>query len=231
MDGPVGKRRSERGVDQLVLLDQRQPVEGRRDDRDLEMVAAAGPVLDVDLASGNARSRRSRIRFAAIGNDANDGRSRSPSCSHFRSAPSARSFALAGGRVHETAELLLPRLVRLSRLYEATAKNLLRVSIELVGGVRLRPGQCDEYEPNAKQPRGARRRPAMPSSSARSRRSASHPSGCSRPAQTSPTEPGSISTPSCESSSSRACWRKRRGSGRSTSCSRRSRADRARRPG
>jgi hypothetical protein len=43
--------------------------------------------------------------------------------------------ALAGGAVHETAELVLPRLARRSRLYEATAKNLLRVVIELVGDV------------------------------------------------------------------------------------------------
>ena len=58
-------------------------------------------------------------------------------------------FALVGGSVHETAELVLPRLVRRSRLYEATAKNLLRVSIELVGGVEAPPGAADEYEPNA----------------------------------------------------------------------------------
>ena len=51
--------------------------------------------------------------------------------------------------MHETAELVLPRLVRRSRLYEATAKNLLRVSIELVGGVEALPGAADEYEPNA----------------------------------------------------------------------------------
>jgi hypothetical protein len=43
--------------------------------------------------------------------------------------------AVLGGAVHETAQLALPRLVRRSRLYEATAKNLLRVAIELVGGV------------------------------------------------------------------------------------------------
>ena len=58
-------------------------------------------------------------------------------------------FALVGGGVHETAEVLLPRLVRRSRLYEATAKNLLRVSIEVVGGVEAPPGTADEYEPNA----------------------------------------------------------------------------------
>src|SRR4029079_6383050 len=40
-----------------------------------------------------------------------------------------------GGVAHETAELVLPRLVRRSRLYEASAKNLLRLSIELVGRV------------------------------------------------------------------------------------------------
>jgi hypothetical protein len=60
-------------------------------------------------------------------------------------------FALAGGGVHETAELVLPRLVRRSRLYEATAKNLLRVSIELIGGVDAPAATADEYEPNAKR--------------------------------------------------------------------------------
>lgn len=43
--------------------------------------------------------------------------------------------ALLGGAVHETAQLLLPRLVRRSRFYEATAKNLLRIVVEVVGGV------------------------------------------------------------------------------------------------
>jgi hypothetical protein len=47
--------------------------------------------------------------------------------------------ALAGGAVHETAQLVLPRLVRRSRLYEATAKNVLRIAIELVGGVERAP--------------------------------------------------------------------------------------------
>ena len=40
-----------------------------------------------------------------------------------------------GGAVHETAEVFLPRFARRSRLYEATAKNLLRIAIELVGDV------------------------------------------------------------------------------------------------
>ena len=53
--------------------------------------------------------------------------------------------ALVGGVVHETAELLLPRLARRSRLYEATAKNLLRIMVELVGDVE-RPVPSDEPE-------------------------------------------------------------------------------------
>jgi hypothetical protein len=44
-----------------------------------------------------------------------------------------------GGTLHESFELTLPRFVRRSRLYEVTAKNLLRVTIELVGGVEGSP--------------------------------------------------------------------------------------------
>ena len=43
--------------------------------------------------------------------------------------------AVVGGTVHETAQLLLPRLIRRSRLYEVTAKNLLRILVEGVGAV------------------------------------------------------------------------------------------------
>jgi hypothetical protein len=43
--------------------------------------------------------------------------------------------AVVGGALHETGALVLPRFIRRSRLYEATAKNLLRVAIEGVGGV------------------------------------------------------------------------------------------------
>jgi hypothetical protein len=47
-----------------------------------------------------------------------------------------RALAAAlGGAVHETAEVILPRFARRSRLYEATAKNMLRIAIELVGDV------------------------------------------------------------------------------------------------
>ena len=43
--------------------------------------------------------------------------------------------AVVGGAVHETAQLVLPRLVRRSRFYEVSAKNLLRILVEGVGAV------------------------------------------------------------------------------------------------
>jgi hypothetical protein len=43
--------------------------------------------------------------------------------------------ALVGGTVREAAQLVLPRLVRRSRFYEVTAKNLLRILVEGVGAV------------------------------------------------------------------------------------------------
>ena len=43
--------------------------------------------------------------------------------------------ALVGGTVHESAQVLLPRLIRRSRLYEVSAKNLLRILVEGVGAV------------------------------------------------------------------------------------------------
>ncbi|HSF60740.1 MAG TPA: aconitate hydratase AcnA, partial [Gaiellaceae bacterium] len=60
--------------------------------------------------------------------------------------------AVTGGAVHETAQLVLPRLVRKSRLYEATAKNLLRITVELVGGVE-RPTEdvAGEFEQSPKK--------------------------------------------------------------------------------
>jgi hypothetical protein len=45
------------------------------------------------------------------------------------------SAALVGGAVHESARLLLPRFMRRSRLYEVSAKNLLRILVEGVGAV------------------------------------------------------------------------------------------------
>ena len=52
--------------------------------------------------------------------------------------------AVLGGALHESAQVLLPRLVRQSRLYEATAKNVLRITIELVGGVEQPSTEPDQ---------------------------------------------------------------------------------------
>ena len=43
--------------------------------------------------------------------------------------------ALTGGLVYETSEVLLPLAVRRSKLYQAIVGRLLRITIELVGGV------------------------------------------------------------------------------------------------
>ena len=60
--------------------------------------------------------------------------------------------AALGGTIHETAELVLPRLVRKSRFYEATAKNLLRITVELVGGVeREAEAVAGEHESSPKK--------------------------------------------------------------------------------
>jgi hypothetical protein len=63
----------------------------------------------------------------------------------------ARSLVAAlAGAIHESAQFVLPRFVRRSRFYEATAKNLLRISIELVGGVEA-ASTVDPDAPAAKE--------------------------------------------------------------------------------
>jgi hypothetical protein len=86
-----------------------------------------------------------------------------------------------GGALHETFELILPRFVRRSRLYEATAKNLLRVAIELVGGVEGSPTK-DSRQGRSRSPSG--RAPATSSSLVRSPHSVSPRSGCWLPRRT-----------------------------------------------
>ena len=49
MNGAVRKRCGERLVDAAVLLDEGEPRQRRRGDDHLEVVAAAGTVLDVEL--------------------------------------------------------------------------------------------------------------------------------------------------------------------------------------
>ena len=50
MDGAVAERLGERLVDEAVLVEQREPVEAGARHGHLEVVAAAGPVLDAELA-------------------------------------------------------------------------------------------------------------------------------------------------------------------------------------
>ncbi len=57
--------------------------------------------------------------------------------------------AFVGGTVHESAQVLLPRLVRRSRFYEVSAKNLLRILVEGVGAVE--PSR--QAEPQAAPPK------------------------------------------------------------------------------
>ncbi len=74
-----------------------------------------------------------------------------PTISFLASLPERLFRAVAatlGGTLHEAFALTLPRIVRGSRLYEATAKNLLRMTIELVGGVESRHRVEDEFEPD-----------------------------------------------------------------------------------
>src|SRR5215208_6337974 len=100
------------------------------------MVAAAGPILDRELARVRERVAEQRLEglrsghaiIVAVGRRA----------TFVASLPERAIRALVGalgGAIHETAEVVLPRFARRSRLYEATAKNALRLAIELVGAV------------------------------------------------------------------------------------------------
>jgi hypothetical protein len=151
MNGAVGKRASQRSVDEAVLLEQRQPFECGRRDRDLKVVTAARSVLDGDLDRlGERRLEQAAELLARHGMMVAMGRR----LTFALSLPErlVRSLAAAvGGALHETAALVLPRFVRRSRLYEATAKNLLRVTIELVGGVEATSPPSEEYEPDPRR--------------------------------------------------------------------------------
>jgi hypothetical protein len=149
VDRPVAKRRSERLVDEPVLLDEREPVEAAAGDRHLEMVATARPVLDLELPRVGERGAQERFERAGESHGIIVAVARLGS--FLLSVPERAIRALAaglGGAVHETAEVVLPRFARRSRLYEATAKNLLRIVIELFGDVQREApvGQPDADE-------------------------------------------------------------------------------------
>ena len=136
MDRPVGERLLERLVDEPMLLDEREAVEAAARDRDLEVVAPAGAVLDRELARIWERAAQERFELVGRGHRIIVAMARGGT--FLVSLPERIVRALVGtvgGAVHETAEVALPRFARRSRLYEATAKNLLRIAIELVGDV------------------------------------------------------------------------------------------------
>src|SRR5918997_1530559 len=74
-------------------------------------------VNDTDFDTG-ARSRLSRSYLASL-----------------PERTARAGAALTGGLVYETTEVMLPLVVRRSRLYQAIVGRLLRIMIELVGGV------------------------------------------------------------------------------------------------
>ena len=165
MDRAVLERLVECAIDEAVLLDEREPDELRARHVDLEVVAAAGAIDDLDRP---VRERGREQSVDLIGSHCVDGNAqlcpRLPldaatvsdnelvaRVSYLVSLPERAARALAavvGGGLHESFELALPRMVRQSRFYEATARNLLRVTIELVGGVEPTNPIVDEYEPN-----------------------------------------------------------------------------------
>jgi hypothetical protein len=148
VDGPVPELLGERVVHAPMLLQQGSALEGRARDDDLEVIAPAGAILNCQLECIRKRCGKScadRVgvhgvcKMLSVTPRANRLRRVVP---YALSVPErlVRSLAAAfGGTVHETANLVLPRFVRGSRLYEATAKNVLRVTVELVGGVEGRP--------------------------------------------------------------------------------------------
>jgi phage tail-like protein len=63
MDGPVTQRLGECGVDEPVLLQQRQLVEARCRDGHLEVVAAAGAVFDAELRRVGERALEQLLKW------------------------------------------------------------------------------------------------------------------------------------------------------------------------
>ena len=64
MDRPVRERLGERIVDEAVLVDQREAGEARARDRHLEVVAAAGSVVDRDLGRVGERGAKQDLERA-----------------------------------------------------------------------------------------------------------------------------------------------------------------------
>jgi hypothetical protein len=138
VDRPVAERHSECLVDEPVLLDERKPVKAAARDRHLEVIASTGTILDRELA--RVGERAAQEGFERGGKSHGNIVAMARRGSFLASIPERTIRALAaglGGAVHETAEVVLPRFARRSRLYEATARNALRIAIELVGAVEV----------------------------------------------------------------------------------------------
>jgi hypothetical protein len=76
-------------------------------------------VTDMDVNTGGARSVLSRSYLASL-----------------PKRTTRAGAALTGGLVYEASEVVLPVAIRRSKLYQAIVGRLLRITVELVGGVR-----------------------------------------------------------------------------------------------
>jgi hypothetical protein len=100
------------------------------------MVAASGAILDGELARVGERVAEELFKRSGHGHGIIVAVTRNRSFLVSLPERGLRALVAAlGGAVHETAEVVLPRFARRSRLYEATAKNMLRIAIELIGNV------------------------------------------------------------------------------------------------
>ena len=152
--------------------------------------------------SGEGPVEQIADRFVAIGNDANDGRPRClPALPAGARGPLARSRSPEGG-VHETAELCCRGSCAARDCTRRRPRTCCESRSSSSAGSRLRPGVGRRVRARTPSASPCARRPEMPSSSARSRRSGSRRCGCSPPPQTSRAGPASTSTPSCGSSRS-----------------------------
>jgi hypothetical protein len=76
-------------------------------------------VTDMDVNAGGARSVLSRSYLASL-----------------PERTTRAGAALTGGLVYEASEVVLPVAIRRSKLYQVIVGRLLRITVELVGGVR-----------------------------------------------------------------------------------------------
>jgi hypothetical protein len=76
-------------------------------------------VTDMDVNTGGVRSVLSRSYLASL-----------------PERTTRAGAALTGGLVYEASEVVLPVAIRRSKLYQAIVGRLLRITVELVGGVR-----------------------------------------------------------------------------------------------